>query len=75
MDSPQTGFLKSAYSNFPEHFMMAALGMIRQLGIADTKPLLTIFGRRNFHILLDPAVHDPYLVEEYVYPQQTADGR
>jgi hypothetical protein len=31
-------------------------------------------GRRYFHILLDPAVHDPYLVEEYVYPQQTADG-
>lgn len=71
----KTGYLKSAYSNFPEHFMMAVLGMIRQFGIADTKPLLTIFGRRYFHILLDPAVHDPYLVEEYVYPQQTADGQ
>lgn len=69
------GYLRSAYSNFPEHFMMAALGMIRQYGIADTKPLLTIFARRYFHILLDPAVHDPYLIEEYVYPQQTADGR
>jgi hypothetical protein len=71
----KTGYLKSAYSNFPEHFMMATLGMIRQLGIANTKPLLTIFGRRYFHILLDPAVHDPYLVQEYVYPQQTADGQ
>jgi hypothetical protein len=55
--------------------MMAVLGMIRQTEIADTKPLLTIFARRYFHILLDPAVHAPYLVEEYVYPQQTADGR
>jgi len=69
------GYLKAAYANFPEHFMMAVLGMIRQLGIADTKPLLTIFARRYFHILLDPAVHAPYLVEEYVYPQQTADGQ
>jgi hypothetical protein len=71
----KTGYLKSAYSNFPEHFMMAVLGTIRQFGIADTKPLLTIFGRRYFHILLDPAVHNPYLVEEYVYPQQTANGQ
>jgi hypothetical protein len=55
--------------------MMASLGMIRQFGIADTKPLLTIFARRYFHILLDPAVHDPYLVQEYVYPQQKADGQ
>lgn len=75
VDNVKTGYLKSAYSNFTEHFMMASLGMIRQLGIANTKPLLTIFGRRYFHILLDPAVHDPYLVEEYVYPQQTADGQ
>jgi hypothetical protein len=71
----KTGYLMSAYSNFPEHFMMVTLGMIRQLGIADTKPLLTIFARRYFHILLDPAVHDPYLVQEYVYPQQKADGQ
>jgi len=70
----KTGYLKAAYANFAEHFMMASLGMIRQLGIANTKPLLTIFARRYFHIVLDPAVHDPYLVEEYVYPQQTADG-
>jgi hypothetical protein len=69
------GYVQSAYANFQEHFMMAALGTIRQLGIADTKPLLTIFGRRYFHIILDPAVHDPYLAQEYVYPQQTADGR
>jgi hypothetical protein len=55
--------------------MMAALGTMRQLEIVDTKPLLTIFGRRYFHIILDPAVHDPYLLEEYVYPQQKADGQ
>jgi hypothetical protein len=71
----KSGYLKSAYSNFPEHFMMAALGTMRQLEIVDTKPLLTIFGRRYFHIILDPAVHDPYLLEEYVYPQQKADGQ
>ena len=70
----KTGYLKSAYANFPEHFMIAALGMTRQLGLADTKPLLRIFARRYFHILLDPAIHDPYLIEEYVYPQQTANG-
>ena len=69
------GYLKAAYSNFPEHFMIAVLGMVRQFGLANTKPLLTIFGRRYFHILLDPEVHDPYLIEEYVYPQQTADGK
>lgn len=68
-------YLKTAYANFQEHFIIAVLGTIRQFGIADTKPLLTIFGRRYFHILLDPAVHDPYLVEEYVYPQQAADGQ
>jgi hypothetical protein len=71
----KTGYLQSAYANFQEHFMMAVLGMIRQLGLADTKALLTIFGRRYFHILLDPEVNNPYLIEEYVYPQQTANGK
>ena len=75
VNNVRPGYLKSAYANFQEHFMMASLGMIRQFGIANTRPLLTVFARRYFHILLDPAVHNPYLVEEYVYPQQTADGR
>jgi hypothetical protein len=38
----KTGYLKSASSNFPEHFMIAALGAIRHFGIADTKALLTM---------------------------------
>src|SRR5262249_39272779 len=71
----KTGYLQSAYANFQEHFMMAVLGTVRQLGLADTKALLTIFGRRYFHILLDPQVNNPYLIEEYVYPQQTANGK
>lgn len=75
VNNVKTGYLLTAYANFQEHFMIAVLGTTRQLGLADTKSLLTIFGRRYFHIILDPAVHDPYLVQEYVYPQQTADGR
>lgn len=75
VNNVKPGYLLTAYANFQEHFMIATLGTIRQLGLADTKSLLTIFGRRYFHILLDPAVHDPYLVQEYVYPQQTANGQ
>ena len=75
VNNVKTGYLLTAYANFQEHFMMAVLGTIRQLGVANTKPLLTIFAKRYFHIILDPAVHDPYLVQEYVYPQQTANGQ
>jgi hypothetical protein len=74
VNNMRPGYVNLAYANFQEHFMMATLGMVRQMEIADTKPLLTIFAKRYFHILLDPAVHDPYLVQEYVYPQQTANG-
>lgn len=75
INNVKTGYLSTAYANFQEHFMIVVLGTIQQLGIADTKPLLTIFGRRYFHIILDPTVQDPYLVQEYVYPQQTANGQ
>ncbi len=61
--------LRAAGSNFQEPFLICSLGMIRQLGLADTKPLLTFLAKRYFHTLLDPAVNH-YLIEEYVYPQR-----
>jgi len=61
--------LRSAGSGFQESFLVSVLGMIRQLGLADTKPLLAFVGKRYLHTLLDPAL-DHYLIEEYVYPMQ-----
>ena len=61
--------LRAAGSNFQEPFLICTLGMIRQLGLADTKPLLTFLAKRYFHTLLDPSVNH-YLIEEYVYPQR-----
>ena len=61
--------LFAAGSNFMESFLTCALGLVRQLGVADTKPLLTFIAKRYLHTLLDPTM-DPYLIEEYVYPQQ-----
>jgi hypothetical protein len=59
----------AAGSGFQEAFLISALGMVRQLGVADTKPLLAFMAKRYFHTLLDAKV-DHYLIEEYVYPQQ-----
>ena len=61
--------LRAAGSNFQEPFLICTLGMIRQLGLADTKPLLTFLAKRYFHTLLDPSANH-YLIEEYVYPQR-----
>ncbi len=61
--------LYAAGSGFQEAFLTSALGLVRQLGVADTKPLLTFVAKRYLHTLLDPAVNH-YLIEEYVYPQQ-----
>ena len=61
--------LSAAGSGFQEAFLTCALGLVRQLGLADTKPLLSILAKRYFHTLLDPSVNH-YLIEEYVYPQR-----
>jgi hypothetical protein len=65
--------LRAAGSGFQESFLVSALGMVRQLGIADTKPLLSFVGKRYIHTLLDPSVSH-YLIEEYVYPEQLKAG-
>jgi hypothetical protein len=61
--------LSAAGSTFQEAFLTCALGMVRQLGLADTKPLLSVLAKRYFHTLLDPSMNH-YLIEEYVYPQR-----
>ena len=61
--------LSDAGSGFQEAFLTCSLGMVRQLGLADTKPLLSFLAKRYFHTLLDPSMNH-YLIEEYVYPQR-----
>jgi hypothetical protein len=61
--------LRAAGSGFQESFLVSALGVVRQLGVADTRPLLAFVGKRYLHTLLDPGL-DHYLIEEYVYPMQ-----
>ncbi len=65
--------LKAAGSMFQEAFMNVTLGMTRQLGIANTKELLTFAAKRPFHVLLDPGVNH-YLIGQYCYPSQYTDG-
>ena len=65
--------LKAAGSMFQEAFMNVSLGMTRQLGIANTKALLTFAAKRPFHILLDPTVNH-YLIGQYCYPSQYTNG-
>ena len=60
-------------ATFMEGFLLITLGMVDQLGIADAKPLLQFVAKRYFHVLMDPSINH-YLIEEYVYPTQTASG-
>ena len=69
----RTDELHAAGSGFQESFLICALGMVRQLGIADTSALLTFVGNRYLHVLLDPVLNH-YLLEEYVYPEQLKAG-
>ena len=66
------GNLSNAGSMFQEAFMNVSLGMTRQLGIANTKELLTFAAKRPFHILLDSTVNH-YLIGQYCYPSQYKD--
>jgi len=61
--------LSKAGSMFQEAFLTCSLGLVRQLGVADTKPLLQFLAKRYLHTLLDPNVNH-YLIEQYVYPAQ-----
>ena len=65
--------LRAAGSGFQEAFLICSLGIVRQLGMAETKPLLTFVGKRYLHTLLDPSMNH-YLIEEYVYPEQLKAG-
>jgi hypothetical protein len=62
-----------AEATFMEGFVLFSLGMVDQLGIADTTPLLQFTARRYFHVLSDPKINH-YLIEQYVYPTRTASG-
>jgi len=65
--------LKAAGSMFMEAFMNVSLGMQRQLGIANTKELLTWAAKRPFHVLLDASVNH-YLIGQYCYPSEYTNG-
>jgi len=69
--NPKT--LSNAGSMFMEAFLNISLGMVRQLGVANTKELLTFAAKRPFHILLDPSVNH-YLIGQYCYPSKNKDG-
>ena len=62
-----------AEATFMEGFLLVTLGMINQLKIADTTPLLQFTAKRYFHVLADPQVNH-YLIEQYVYPTRVASG-
>jgi hypothetical protein len=62
-----------AEATFMEGFLLITLGMVDQLGIADTTPLLQFVAKRYFHVLMDPSLNH-YLIEQYVYPTRTASG-
>lgn len=72
-DNNMTGAAFGAEATFSEGFLLITLGMVNQLGVADTTPLLQVAARRYFHVLLDPQVNH-YLIEQYVYPTRTASG-
>jgi hypothetical protein len=74
--TPANNMTSAAYgaeATFMEGFLLVTLGMVNQLRIADTSPLLEFTAKRYFPLLLDPKV-DHYLVEQYVYPTRTASG-
>ncbi len=65
--------LKAAGSMFQEAFMNVALGLARQMGVANTRGILTWEAKRPFHMLLDPSVNH-YLIGQYCYPSQYTNG-
>jgi hypothetical protein len=68
-----TAAASGAEATFMEGFLLVTLGMVNQLGIADTTPLLQIGAKRYFQVLLNPKVNH-YLIEQYVYPTRNASG-
>src|SRR5262249_41282067 len=63
----------AAGSMFQDAFVEVSLGMARQLGIADTKAVLTFMAKRPFHTLLDSSVNH-YLIGQYCYPMKYTNG-
>jgi len=62
------GSLLGGSSPWEEGFFISALGMARDFGYPGFDPVLAYLPNRSFHILLDPAVNNPYLFESYRYP-------
>jgi hypothetical protein len=62
-----------AEATFMEGFLLVTLGIVNQLGIADTTPLLQFAAKRYLHVLSDPKLNH-YLIEQYVYPTRIASG-
>ncbi len=60
------GRLKTAASPWEENFLLAALGMARNLGYS-TDGLLRFMARPRLNLLLNPAAN-PYLIAEYRWP-------
>ncbi len=65
--------LSNAGSMFQEAFMDISLGMVRQLGVVNTKELLTFNAKRPFHTLQDSSVNH-YLIGQYCYPMAYTNG-
>ena len=59
--------VQSAESGFMSSFIDIVFGLTKQMGIADTTPILQRDARRYLNILLNPAINH-YLIEQYVYP-------
>lgn len=62
------GSLAGGSSPWEEGFFISALGMARDFGYPGFDSVLAFLPNRSFHILLDPAVNNPYLFESYRYP-------
>ena len=74
--TPANNMTSAAYgaeATFMEGFILVTLGMVDQLKIADTTPLLQFTAKRYFHVVADPKVNH-WLIEQYVYPTRTASG-
>jgi len=67
LNNVNAGVVQSAESGFMSSFIDIVFGLVKQLGIIDTTPMLQWDARRYFNILLNPAVNH-YLIEQYVYP-------
>ncbi len=71
------GSLSHATSPWEENFMLAVLGMARQMEVAETSKLLTFMARKRFHLNLDNSPSNLHnFIEAYRDPTiQTSTGQ